>query len=226
MIFRLTGENAAMIFIAVNRQTWGFSERDKQIANLLRLHFVAAYNNALAFTKAEATLALADQSAGANADAGFIVIDAHGQVLHANTTAVELIRKYFSGTAWGKVLPQPVIEWLVNDTASGLPATSLQEISDGQRLMIRWMLQPNGSKLLLLKEEAAADENPLTAAGLSRREAEVLHWIAEGKSNIDIGRVLGISVRTVEKHVEAVYRKLGVETRTAAVLRVFSQARS
>jgi DNA-binding NarL/FixJ family response regulator len=51
---------------------------------------------------------------------------------------------------------------------------------------------------------------------LTSREVEVLHWVACGKTNRDIGDILGLSPRTVNKHLEHVYVKLGVETRTAA----------
>jgi len=58
--------------------------------------------------------------------------------------------------------------------------------------------------------------------GLSLRETAVLIHAAEGKANQDISRVLGISERTVEKHLERVYKKLGVESRTAAVIFFFN----
>lgn len=51
---------------------------------------------------------------------------------------------------------------------------------------------------------------------LTEREVEVLRWVACGKTNRDIGDILGLSPRTVNKHLEHVYVKLGVETRTAA----------
>ena len=57
----------------------------------------------------------------------------------------------------------------------------------------------------------------LTAAfALTSREAEVLFWVIKGKTNRDIGDILGTSPRTVNKHLEHVFEKLGVETRTAA----------
>lgn len=61
-----------------------------------------------------------------------------------------------------------------------------------------------------------AKEERLISLGLTRREAEVLRWIAEGKSNHDIGMILGASTRTICKHVEHIFSKLGVENRTAA----------
>ena len=57
------------------------------------------------------------------------------------------------------------------------------------------------------------------AAPLTAREEEVLRWLAAGKTDRDIAEILGISPRTVHKHLQRVYEKLGVETRTAAVVR-------
>jgi DNA-binding CsgD family transcriptional regulator/GAF domain-containing protein len=56
--------------------------------------------------------------------------------------------------------------------------------------------------------------------GLTTREAEVLRWVAAGKSDAQIGAILRISPRTVQKHLQNIYDKLGVESRTAAVMRV------
>ena len=54
--------------------------------------------------------------------------------------------------------------------------------------------------------------------GLSLRETEVVSHVAQGKTNRDISHILGISERTVGKHLERVYQKLGVESRTAAAI--------
>ncbi len=62
----------------------------------------------------------------------------------------------------------------------------------------------------------AGIEEHLISLGLTPREAEVLRWIAEGKSNHDIGVILGASTRTICKHVEHIFSKLSVENRTAA----------
>lgn len=56
----------------------------------------------------------------------------------------------------------------------------------------------------------------LEALGLTPREAEVLFWVARGKTNDEIGTVLGIGLTTVKKHLESTYSKLGVENRTTA----------
>lgn len=64
---------------------------------------------------------------------------------------------------------------------------------------------------------------PLEAFGLSPREAEVLLWVAQGKTNPEIATILGISEETVKKHMKEVLGTLGVETRTAATLRALER---
>lgn len=75
-----------------------------------------------------------------------------------------------------------------------------------------------GETMLLLEQRTANTTVPsrLTDAALTPRETEVLSWLAKGKTNKDIGDILGMSHRTVNKHLEHVFEKLGVETRAAA----------
>ena len=68
-------------------------------------------------------------------------------------------------------------------------------------------------------ERTGGDEMLRQAFGLTQRESEVLFWIAKGKSNRDIGDILGLSARTVNKHLEQVYVKLGVENRASAAVK-------
>ena len=64
--------------------------------------------------------------------------------------------------------------------------------------------------------DASIIESMSLAFKLTAREAEVLYWVVKGKINRDIGDILGSSPATVKKHLERVFAKLGVETRTAA----------
>lgn len=54
--------------------------------------------------------------------------------------------------------------------------------------------------------------------GLTKREAEVLFWVAKDKSTDEISKQLGMSNRTVKKHLENIYHKFGVQTRLGAVM--------
>ena len=85
----------------------------------------------------------------------------------------------------------------------------------------------NAMELHSYKEKVALFEQgedfpALRALGLTGREAVILGWAAKGKTNMDIASILGISRRTVEKHFERIYEKLGVETKIAAVSAVIN----
>jgi DNA-binding CsgD family transcriptional regulator len=68
--------------------------------------------------------------------------------------------------------------------------------------------------------DTSAPVRPVTGYSLTTREAQVALWVSRGKTNYEIGVILSISVRTIEKHVEHVLQKLGVENRTTAALLV------
>jgi DNA-binding CsgD family transcriptional regulator len=67
-----------------------------------------------------------------------------------------------------------------------------------------------------LAKQSLPDRHNYRNRLLTLREREVLRWLARGKSNAEIGAILGISAATVGKHLEHIYPKLGVENRTAA----------
>ena len=95
---------------------------------------------------------------------------------------------------------------------------TVRALPDGTRLVARHMGAGSFSEAMLLLRIAAAGAAPRGLdASLTARETEVLSWLAKGKTNRDIGDILGMSPRTVNKHLEHIYEKLGVETRTAAV---------
>ena len=81
--------------------------------------------------------------------------------------------------------------------------------------------------LVVLREvsDAATVEATMLAFRLTLRESEVLYWVVKGKTNRDIGDILGSSPATVKKHLERVYEKLGVETRTAAAAMAIQRVR-
>lgn len=85
-----------------------------------------------------------------------------------------------------------------------------------KRLTAR-LLSNAADKLLLLEEKPLAPKNAaLEVPGLSQRESEVLTWVAQGKTNSEVAAILGISLPTAKKHLEHIFEKLGVETRTGA----------
>ena len=77
---------------------------------------------------------------------------------------------------------------------------------------------PDGSCVLTLSKQDSGSKTDILMQefSLTSREAEVLWWVAQGKSNKELALILGISPRTVNKHLETVFEKMMVENRTAA----------
>ena len=143
--------------------------------------------------------------------------------------ARQLMHDYF-GVAPAQI-PDLVLDWLRTESslaANGREPRPLQvhrevleqEKAAGPRQLLFTLQQRTGDDdlLIVMREvsDAAVVDAMVQAFRLTLREAEVLYWVAKGKTNRDIGDILGSSPATVKKHLERVYVKLGVETRTAA----------
>lgn len=118
-------------------------------------------------------------------------------------------------------LPDGVVPWLEEQgREEGRAAATNFVLNAGERQLILSYLGkigPDEYVLRLAEAGAPGDEQVLRRSlGLTAREAEVLAWVARGKSNRIISKILGISSRTVDKHLEQVYTKLGVENRVSA----------
>jgi len=103
---------------------------------------------------------------------------------------------------------------------------SKRDFSDRERACMELIRPHLGNLYRLTRALDSARSAAISLPGygsdlpLTLREREVMHWLAGGKTDRDIGEILGISPRTVHKHLQRIYEKLGVETRTAAVMRV------
>jgi DNA-binding response OmpR family regulator len=121
------------------------------------------------------------------------------------------------------VLPRKVQEWLhqcAAGQASSMPSSiDLKSDAASMKLQLLYVGQigPDENLLRLVEGDVGSDQTVLKRKLLvTEREAEVLLWIARGKSNRDIAEILTLSPRTVNKHLEQIYAKLGVENRTSA----------
>ena len=145
-----------------------------------------------------------------------------GQLLWQTPLARRLLHDYFAIPEG--VTPPRLIDWLAEAQAALRENRPLPLLaSQHNRRLLASLHDPSklgheGEWLLVLHEEnhQAAIENLIAAFRLTQREAEVLFWVTKGKTSKDIGDILDTSPRTVNKHLEHVFEKLGVETRTAA----------
>lgn len=143
---------------------------------------------------------------------GAVVLDGRQRVAWRSPQATRWLESAFGGAD----ATERAGAWLAGAAASGDAVTTL---ADGSRLVARHMGQSGFAEAMLLLTLAAAGAAPaarVPPVALTPREAEVLSWLAKGKTNRDIADILGMSPRTVNKHLEHIFEKLGVETRTAA----------
>jgi DNA-binding CsgD family transcriptional regulator len=205
---------------ALSRQQTDYTERDRAILEMLRPHRVVAFNN-LALAREHqaildtATLALNEVSSAT------IIVDPHGCILYHTGPGL----RWIGATSPG-ILPATVLHWLK------LPAISsarenMSLFTDAGEIRLRSVPTSHGERLLLVLT-LVNDRRPAAAflpvSGLSKRESEVAHWVCIGKSNAEIAGILGISPRTVHKHLEHIFEKLGVETRLALARRMLDAA--
>ncbi len=214
------------IVVALNRSKRDFSERDRVILNLLRPHLFVAYCNATVLTQMQQSLAQLNKTVE---HLGTIILTGDLKVKLMTKRAWELLTQYFQPSPCTQThLPDNLVGWVkhsisqravINEISS--PFLPLQLEQEGKRLIVRLVVeQPREQYLLILEEHIihSLTAELLQLLGLTKREAEVLYWVTQDKSDKGIALTLNISIGTVKKHLEHIYKKFGVQTRIAAVM--------
>ncbi|WP_407120568.1 response regulator [Bradyrhizobium sp. STM 3561] len=146
-------------------------------------------------------------------------VNRQGTVLWATPQAQKLLSDHQGAQAEDFILPPSLLQWLEQAKAKGSSKSQGASLPDNPKLRLFYMGEtaPNEFLLRLSRESGTALPPEFTSElGLTTREGEVLAWLSKGKTNRDIAQILGLSPRTVDKHLEQIYSKLGVENRTAA----------
>lgn len=144
-----------------------------------------------------------------------IVVNPEGKILFATGQARILLNTFFSQGS-DKRLPSELQTWLQGPD-NRRPKVVIHK-KRGEIEVDHFALSKSGSVSLLRIDHRNGDNGPkaLLALGVTAREAEVLYWISEGKTNPEIAIIIDASLNTVKKHAINLFAKLGVETRTSA----------
>src|SRR6201999_3863538 len=160
-------------------------------------------------------------------------VSRQGKIMWATPQAQKLLAENLAAKISDKagdelVLRETMLHGVEEAPAGGAASKTQASFPDNAQLQLQYMgnLGPN-EFLLRLAKDAAADTTASFRSdlGLTSREGEVLSWLSKGKTNRDIAQILGLSPRTVDKHLEQIYAKLGVENRTAAAAIATNAAR-
>lgn len=153
-----------------------------------------------------------------------LATDQHGRLLWCTPKAKQLLAELFPGLPeQASGLPAAILERLkqLRQSPAGSGARASLEVGN-RRVELSFLSSTGPDEFLFRLAEVitGGDEQVLQyTLQLTSREAEVLLWLSRGKSNREIGAILTISPRTVNKHLEQVFVKLGVENRAAATAR-------
>jgi DNA-binding response OmpR family regulator/DNA-binding CsgD family transcriptional regulator len=149
-------------------------------------------------------------------------VSRQGKIMWATPQAQKLLADHLPAATDDELeLPPSMLQWLeqTQKTSTGSKAQTTASFPDDPQLQLQYMGKSGPNEFLLRLAKDSSPDLPAkfsSELGLTTREGEVLSWLSKGKTNRDIAQILGLSPRTVDKHLEQIYAKLGVENRTAA----------
>lgn len=222
LITALSINGQTTLTLAYHRGGKGFSERDRRILNCFRPHVLQALQtaNRLFVLHQEAAT---KQVALASLNAPVLCASANGRIIWITPFCESLLRKYGQPIRRNS-LPPDLLRWIqervvqphnVGEVIQPLEALAIPGPSG--TLFVRSSDCMSDVILMFEEKTASFSANALIRLGLTPRESEILSWVVQGKTNPEIGTILAISPRTVQKHLERVYSRLGVENRHAAM---------
>jgi DNA-binding CsgD family transcriptional regulator len=223
-----------VISVVFNRSRSDFKDGERGILDVVRQPLAAIYRNLSACEDAGIGLRQVRDLA---AESGWqmLRVSMTGRILDASAAAIGLLARFFPESAASRAasLPSALLEWFSESRSWGLERTAISRGRHfttsrlGARLIVHFVPDPQDASagyLLVRSERLGIHAAQLSHLSLTEREREILALVAAGKTNAEIATVLSISARTVQKHLEHVFPKLGVETRTAAAVRALAAA--
>jgi len=185
--------------IAFDSGERAFGERERELACILQPHLREIWRNASVRRRLRAALSALDHEQ----DTGVILLDDAGRIEYASGSAQRILSDHFDMPAMA--LPDNIAGWRTDADEALVVAT------EDSTIVVE--ASGDGSALLL-------SEQPPGVGMLTARERDVMRCVEEGLSNPEIARRLWIEPTTVRKHLEHVFDKLGVRSRTAALMKL------
>lgn len=222
--FLQTQETLDNLFFALGRTERTFTERDRAILNLFRPHLLIAYHNVRHYTQLQYQLAQLTQ---VSEQFGTILLSADGLIEQISDRAADILQCYFA-TEWicATQLPDTLHSW-VKQQMQNFNVAQLSKLlkplsieASRKQLSIRLLQNSSREQWILTLEESESEAlsiHSFCPIGLTKRESEVMFWVLQGLSNAQIAAQLFCSDKTIKKHLEHIYSKLNVQSRSMAL---------
>jgi DNA-binding CsgD family transcriptional regulator len=146
-----------------------------------------------------------------------LVVTLNGTIRWADPEARRYLKEFFGPPAASGTVPQKIARWIATLDLNRRSKSLI--VSRHDRHLLVSQRHPRSAMTIVLWLEVSETRRYSSHrkhGSLTAREDEVLYWLGQGKANSEIGAILGIASSTVNKHLERVYPKLGVDNRTAA----------
>lgn len=217
--FALATKQPLVIAFALNRQGRDFNTQELAALNILRPHLIQAYRNVQLLAALRGI-----EGALAEVGKGVVVLGKGGMEGRSAPWAQRTLTEHF-GPAMTGALPEVVAAWVAQqrrpDFDDGQPRIHepLVSVVGDRQLVIRFIpgTGERSDVLVVDERERGREISELRRLGLTPREAEILLLMTQGESTTASASRIGITTGTLNKHLQNIYRKLGVTSRTAAI---------
>lgn len=210
-----------ILAVALDRDLMDFFENERLCLDLLRPHLRQSYRNLQILE----LMKRAAEGIGKK----LVIVNRTGQVELINDDVWRIFANYFDMPRFHRSLPDVLHNWIKYERSrlrqeSDVPSPSVPLVVNkkGRKILIHflWGGKDSEQDMIIIEEESADIASAsMDSSNLTRRETEILAWLSQGKTNVEISLALSISPRTVKKHLEHIYSKLRVHRRSAAVVR-------
>lgn len=200
---------------ALNRGSSRFDDSECELLQRFRPHLAAAIRNSWQFEEVKAREA--DVSAAIKQSGmAVITLDAKDTIAGMSGKAAELLERFFAEDGRApNGLPASLAK-----AVSGSISSLSRDRADATLLCDISFDPGSGRTFVFMRSKPKMTPALFSSFGLTQTEADVIYWIALGRTNAEIADIRGSSPRTVQKHLENIFTKLGVENRTAAAILV------
>jgi DNA-binding CsgD family transcriptional regulator len=217
-------QSRASILLATKR-SGRFTREDRDLFDIM-LFTARAAARRIAMTNVETQVRKFHLSCPPSAPNAWFIVHPNSEVLPFNYEAIQLAERWWSQDEAFHELGKEKYEALRNALTRAWKDPLIAEFAPveldlgGGSMCFHGLPRHDGEIILLQSAHArAARGEAMLSSLLTKRQQEIMNWIAEGKTSAEVAIILEISPRTVEKHLEAVFQRLGVENRIAAVRR-------
>jgi DNA-binding CsgD family transcriptional regulator/PAS domain-containing protein len=234
MALPLRIDSAHVISVVFNRSHADFGDNERAVLDAVRQPLAAIYRNLVACEDAGIGLKCISQLA-AGGGWQMMRLTLAGRIVDASPAARRLLGRFFPEYTDDRQaeLPPRLFSWFARSRNWGLERPAIDHGQQftlsrlGSRLTVYFVPDPDDTSagyLLMKDDRLDVRTTHLSELPVTERERAVLALVAAGKTNAEIAMLLAISARTVQKHLEHIFQKLGVETRTAAAVHALAAA--